>query len=73
MYLNKTRIYKFKAHDNIRIEFCVGSVSKDFAKNEQSEISLNGTVYDFSFDHNSIEKEIILSIDKYLMVKSNIK
>ena len=30
--------------------FCLRSISKDFTKNEQSEISLNGTVYDFSVD-----------------------
>ena len=28
-------------------------------KDEQSEIFLNGTVYDFSFDHSSVEKEHI--------------
>ena len=43
LYVNKTEIYKFKAHDNIGwYGFCLGSVSKDFTKNEQSEISLNG-------------------------------
>ena len=48
-------------------------------KNEQSEISLNGSVYDFPLDHSSIEKEgilsihdSILSIHEYLMVKNNI-
>ena len=29
-------------------------------KDKQSEISLNGTVYDFSVDHCSIKKEDIL-------------
>ena len=39
LYVNKTEIYKFRAYDNIRWhEFCLGSVSKDFTKNEQSEI-----------------------------------
>ena len=31
-------------------------------KDEQSEISLNGTVYDFSVNHNSVEKEDILRV-----------
>ena len=31
-------------------------------KDEQSEISLNGTVYDFSVNHSSIEKEDILRV-----------
>ena len=44
-------------HENIRwYEFCLGSVSKDFAEDEQSEISLNGYVYDFSLDHISTKK-----------------
>ena len=30
--------------------FCLGSLSKNFTKDEQSEISLNGTAYDFSVD-----------------------
>ena len=28
--------------------FCLGTVSKEFTKDELSEISLNGTVCDFS-------------------------
>lgn len=28
-----------------------------------SEVSLNGALYDFSVDHNAIEKEDILNID----------
>ena len=51
----------------------LGTVSKDFAKNGQSEISLNGTVYDYSVDHISIKKEGILHIYQYLMVANNIK
>ena len=34
--------------------FCLESISKDFAKDEQSEVSLNGIVYDFSVDHSLI-------------------
>ena len=30
-------------------------------------------MYDFSVDHNSIKKEDILNIHKYLMVKTNTK
>ena len=54
-------------------EFCLGSVSKDFTNDEQSEISLNDTVYDFWLDHSSIKEESIVSIYEYLMVKNNIK
>ena len=38
-----------------------------------SKVSLNDTIYDFSVDHSSIEIEDILSTQKYLMVKNNIK
>ena len=63
MYVNKKEIYKVKAKDNISwYDFCLGSVSKDFTKDEQSEISLNDTVYDFLVDHSSTEKEDILNI-----------
>ena len=73
-YVNKTRICKFKVQDNIRwYEFCLGNVSKDFTKDEKSDISLNGIVYDFSVDHSPIEKEDILNIHEYLMVKNNVK
>ena len=63
MYVNKTEIYKFKAKDNIIwYNFCLRSVSKDFSKDEEHEIYLNGTVYDFSVDHSSVKKEDILNI-----------
>ena len=51
--------------DNVSwYNFCLGSVSKDFTKDEQSEVSV---------DHSSIKKEDILNFHKYLMVKNNIK
>ena len=53
LYVNKTKICKFEANDNISwYDFCLGHVSKYFSKDEQSEISLNGTVYDFSIDYS---------------------
>ena len=44
-----------------------------FTKDEQSEISLNGTVYGFSIDNTSTKKEDILNIHQYLMFKNKIK
>ena len=68
------RFARFKAKDNISwYNFCLGNVSQDFTKDEQSEISLNGTMYHFSVDHSSIKKEDILNIHQYLMIKNNIK
>lgn len=40
-YVNKTDINIFQGHDNIcRYEFCLGSVSNAFRKNEQTSIFL---------------------------------
>ena len=45
------------------VNFCLGSVSKDFTKDEHSEFFLDCTVYDFSVDNiSSIKKEDILNI-----------
>ena len=61
-------------HDNkCWCEFPLRSVSKDFAKVKQSEISLNGTVYDISVDDSFVEKEGTLNIHEYLMVNNDIK
>ena len=46
---------------------------KEFTKIEQSEISLNGTVYGFSVDHSSIKKEYMHNIHRYSMVKNDKK
>ena len=41
-------IYKFKAKDNVSwYNFCIRSISKDFTKDEQSELFLNTTMYVF--------------------------
>ena len=41
---NKTDIWNFKANDNMSwYDFCLGSISKDFTKDEQRGISLNVT------------------------------
>ena len=44
-----------------------------FSATESREVSLNGILYDFSIDYNSIDRFDILNIDKYLMIKNNIK
>ena len=73
-YVNKTETCKFKGNDNICwYNFCLKSLSKYFTKDEQSDISLNGTVYNFSVRHSSVKKEDILNVYEYLMVKNSIK
>ena len=74
LFVNKTWICKFNAKGNIsQCNFCLESVSQNFTKDEQSEMLLNDTVYDFSVDHNSVQKEDIINIHQYLMIKNNIK
>ena len=54
-------------------EFWSGSVSKDFANDEMSEISLNGIVYDSFVDDSAIKQEDVLNICDYLLIKTNTK
>ena len=53
--------------------FCLGSVSQDFTKDGQIEISLNGTAYNFPVAHSSIKKEGIVNTHQYLVIQNNIK
>ena len=63
LYVKKTEIYTFKAKDNISwYNFCLESLSKDFTKDEQGEISINGNVYDFSVDYSSVKKILMNNI-----------
>ena len=48
-------------------------MSNGFSATESREVSLNGNVYNFSFDYNSINKSDMLSFHKYLMNKNDIK
>ena len=48
-------------------------MSNGFSAIESWEVYLNGNVYDFSIDYNSIDKSDILNIHQYLMSKNNIK
>ena len=73
LHVNKTEICKFKLHHNIRwYKFSLGMLSKDFTKDEQSDVCLNGTVYSFLVDLSLVEKEDMLTIHECLMFKNNI-
>ena len=52
--------------------FFLGSTSNGFSATESREISLDGNVYDFLVDYNSIDKSDVLNIHEYLMKKSNV-
>ena len=67
-YLSRKPIIKI-----LTFQFCLGSISNGFSATESREVFLNGTVYDFSVDHNCIDKSDIINIYKYLMIENNIK
>ena len=60
-------------YNKSRYSFCLGRVSKDFTKDEQSETFLSCTEFDVSVDHSSIKKEDILNIHRYLLTENYIK
>ena len=75
LFVNGKEIFKFKANSKsvtFPTRFCLGSISNGFS-NREEEVSLNGNVYDFLVDYNSVDKSDILNIHKYLMTKNNIK
>ena len=53
--------------------FCLGSISKDFTKDEQSKICLNDTAYGFPVNHSSNKKEDIINIQEHITIKNTIK
>ena len=76
LFVNGKEIFKFK-DDNKNVsfpnQFCLGSISNGFSNTKSREVYLNGKVYDFSVDYNSVDKSDTLNIHKYLMTKNNIK
>ena len=58
LYVKSTEIYKFKAKDKISwYNFCLGSVPKDFTKDEQSDMVL---CMIFLLAINQLKKETFL-------------
>ena len=49
------------------------SISTGFSASEFKNVSLNGNVYDFSVDYNSIVNSGILNTRKYLMTKKIVR
>ena len=76
LFVDGKEIIKFKAENknvNFPTQFWLGSTSNGFSATESREVSINGNVYDISFDYNSVNKSDILNIHRYLMAKNNIK
>ena len=74
MIVNGTEIYKFKAKDSeiVASPICLGNISKNCLVDNMKRTGLNGYVYDFSVDYDSIVVHDIKNIHKYLMEKDNI-
>ena len=64
---------KLTKNVNFETQFFLGRISNLFSNTESREISLNGNVYHFSVDYNSIDKSDILNINKYIIAKNDIK
>ena len=76
LLVNGKDIFKFNFDNksvNLPTQLYLESISDGFSNTESTEVSLNGNVYDFSVNYNSIDKSDILNIHKYLMTKNNIK
>ena len=86
LFVNTKKIFKFKTDNknvNFPTQFSLGSISNRFSATTNrfsdttnrfsDKVSINGNVYDFSVDYNSIDKSDILTIHKYLMAKSILK
>ena len=56
---------------NFPTQFSLKSIFNGFCNTECGELPLNGNVYDFSVDCNSIDKSRILQIHSYLITKKN--
>ena len=73
-FVNGKEIIKFKAKDSdiLAYPLCLGNISKDFSVDNMKKTGLNGYVYDFSVDYDSIAVDDILDIHKYLMKENGI-
>ena len=72
LFVNGKEIIKFKAKDSeiVATPLCLGNISKDRLVDNMKDIWLNGYVYDFSVDYDTIAVDI-LDIHKYLTKKNN--
>ena len=76
LFVNGKEVFTFKVDNknvNFPTLFWLGGISDELNANDSREVSLNGNLYDFSVDYNSIDKSDILNIHKNLMTKNNIK
>ena len=74
MYANGVKIYQFKVKDSeIRLyPLFLDKISKDFTVNNITKTGLNGYVYDFPIDYNTIDVSDIVEVHKYILKKRDI-
>ena len=74
LFVDGTKIIIFKAKDSeiVATALCLGNISKIFSINNIKKTGLNGYVYDFSVDYDTIAVDDILDIYEYLMKKHDI-
>ena len=74
LFVNGTEIVKFKAKDSEIMAYllCIRNISSDWSVDNMKKSGLQGYVYDFSFDYDSIAVSDILDIHKYLLKKCEI-
>ena len=76
LFVNEKEIFKFKASDgivNFLPQFFLGIIYYGFGSTDSRELSLKGSLYDFSAAYNAIDKSDILNSHKYITVKNNMK
>ena len=62
LFINRKKIFKLKATNksfNFPVQFFLGSISNGFRATVSRKVYLNGNMYDFGSDYNSIDKSDI--------------
>ena len=69
LFVNGTKIYKFKAKDSeiVATPLCLVNISKDWSVDNIKKPGFTGYVYDFSIDYDATDVDDIKNIHKYLM------
>ena len=74
LFVIGVEIIKFKAKDSeiVAHPLCLGNISKDLSVDNIKKTGLNGYIYNFSVDYDTIAVADILGIRIYLMKKNGI-
>ena len=72
LFVNGIKIYKLSNSEIVATPLCLGNTSKDWTVDNIKKIGLNGYVYEFSADFDTIAVDDVLDIHTYLMKKNNL-